>query len=410
MPRKKRVEQFDPRQVGFLMLTQRCVRRAFLCGIDPLTEIDYSYRKEMIRTRMESLASVFAIDVITYSILSNHFHMVIRNRPDVVDRWDDLQIATNWLRIYPGKRIDQDLGVPSKHDIETLASDLERIQVLRIRLSDPSWYMKALSEPIARRCNFETGTTGHFWEGRFCAQALLDELSILACSVYVDLNPIRAAMAQTLEGSFYTSAYDRIYSLRGATIPSAALNTPIPTQEEVSKTLQEESVENLKKIKAENRQGEGKRVPRDGWLSPVKLEALDGQKTYADPLVSSSGLRASDRGFLSFNVQEYLLLLDWTARQRGRADQASMPAEIAPLLDRLGIEPELWQDLVTNFPRYYGHAGVIGMPSSQRAEAERRGQKYYHGQKRVADLYQTDHRQRLAQAPPPGDSPQKGSS
>jgi hypothetical protein len=63
MPAYARSHIVPPDEVGVYHCMARCVRRAFLCGVDPLTKHDYDYRKEWIRERLELLASVFAIDI-----------------------------------------------------------------------------------------------------------------------------------------------------------------------------------------------------------------------------------------------------------------------------------------------------------------------------------------------------------
>jgi hypothetical protein len=115
---------------------QRCVRRAYLTGVDAHSGKDYQYRREWIRQRLEKLASVFGIDILSYAIMSNHLHVIVRNRPDIVQTWSDKEVALRWLQIFPGKQLDEQLGDPTTIDVERLAGDSERIKKLRSQLSD----------------------------------------------------------------------------------------------------------------------------------------------------------------------------------------------------------------------------------------------------------------------------------
>ena len=52
-------------------------------------------------------AANFGIDLHSLAILSNHFHLILRSRPDVVATWDDTEVARRWLMLCP-KRKNED--------------------------------------------------------------------------------------------------------------------------------------------------------------------------------------------------------------------------------------------------------------------------------------------------------------
>ena len=201
-------------EVGVYHCIARCVRRAFLCGVDPYTGQDFSHRKEWILNRMRDLAGLFAIEVCGYFVMSNHLHLVLRNRPDIAEQWSADEIALRWRRLFPPR--DDATGEPVEPvepDLAMITANSERLAELRKRLASLSWFMRCLCEKIARTANDEDESSGRFWAGRFKSVALLDEAAILACSVYVDLNPIRAGLVTTPEESAFTSGRDRIRSM-----------------------------------------------------------------------------------------------------------------------------------------------------------------------------------------------------
>ena len=49
-------------------------------------------------------AKHFGIDLLCQAIMSNHIHLVLRSRPDVVKEWDNTEVARRWLMLCPMRR------------------------------------------------------------------------------------------------------------------------------------------------------------------------------------------------------------------------------------------------------------------------------------------------------------------
>ncbi|MFN7293008.1 MAG: transposase [Pirellula sp.] len=381
MGRPQRNEQFRHDEIAVVHCVQRCVRRAFLAGIDEVSGKDYSYRREWIRRRFEALASVFSIDILSYAILSNHLHVILRSRPDVLAKLSDEEVAIRWLRVFPGKRIEEQLAEPSQIDIRRVLADSTLLAKIRMRLSDISWFMRALAEPIARIANRQDECTGRFWEGRFKAQRIVDDAGLLACAMYVDLNPVRAAMAESLEKSVHTSVFDRIEAKKGVQIPSAAFDlVPITPQESIAqrrKPLEEQRQDRNAKRKKTTR-----KVLRDSWLSPLSLSE---ETPSSDPQVHQGGTRASDKGFLRIDWSSYRKLLDWVASNKPSAGTVALPKALSDASVSCGIVPEMLSDLVWNFKKYFSRC--VGGADSMSGDAERIGRRWHRGQRRAAACF-----------------------
>lgn len=297
----------------------RCVRRAFLCGTDEFSGQDYEHRRQWIVDRLTSLTQLFAIDVCSYAVMSNHYHVVLKLNPSSAKDWSDKDIIERWVALFSGNEhtrayfSNQPL---SDHNKSYLSN---YIPLWQQRLSSLSWFMRCLNEHIARRANHEDNCTGRFWEGRFKSQALLDEAALVSCMAYVDLNPIRAKMAITPEQSDFTLIQARIRAL-------------------------------IKK---------GKDDKQSDWLLPMQGQTNDGNG-------------------IPIDLDNYLALVDFTGRAQLKTKQGVIPNRLAPILNRLEIDQKSWLKSQQHFGKRYCLA--IGSKRRIKALATKVGRRWLSGQ------------------------------
>jgi REP element-mobilizing transposase RayT len=293
----------------------RCVRRAFLCGFDAVANQDFSHRKTWVVERMKFLAGIFAIDVCAFAVLANHYHTILRTRPDIAAAWSDREVASRWLQLCPRKSRSKKKPVPPLEDqINAILASPKRVDQLRKRLCSLSWFMGRLNEFIARAANAEDKAKGRFWESRFKCQALLDDVALIACMAYVDLNPIRAGLAETLEESNFTSIQERIRAWQKENmvlVPSQSSQN-VPSCSEPCATT---------------------------WLCPI---TSDSQR----------------RGILDMPETQYFEIVDQSGRVMREDKPGSINPDLAPILSRIGAKPEAWIDAISNFgPKFRLAAG-----------------------------------------------------
>ncbi|MGE3317919.1 MAG: transposase [Candidatus Berkiella sp.] len=300
-----RSNQIDLSATPYYHCMTRCVRRSYLCGFDGSTGRDYSHRKPWIVSRIKYLASIFAIHVCAYAVMSNHYHLVLYVNDEMASQWTDKEVQARWAELFP-----KDAKLLSTYSKKEATY---KIALWRHRLMDISWYMRCLNEKIARASNKEDETKGRFWEGRFKSQALLDEGAILSAMAYVDLNPIRAKVAESLENSDFTSIQERLQCL------AKQLNNS-------------KSIDNTKQPK---------------HLMPFTNHDLSKQKI---PCVE-------------FKLSDYVDLVDKTGRIIREGKRGSIPQNIIPILTRLQLNPNEWLNMVrhlqSRFSYAIGHSAVL---------------------------------------------------
>ena len=157
--------------------------------------------KEGLRKLIWKMAQFFGVKVLTYCVMDNHFHILVR----VKDR-------QKFGRKFYGEKGEEHLlkhlkSMYSRAFLDKLKTEIESLRALglekdvealldqfRNRFCDLSVYMKEVKERFSRWYNKKHSRTGTLWQGRFKSVLVEDGEALQTMSSYIDLNPVRAGI------------------------------------------------------------------------------------------------------------------------------------------------------------------------------------------------------------------------
>lgn len=302
---KARRDLVDPSVTRWYHCISRCVRAALLLANGR------EDRKEWLERRLQFLTENFALSVGGFAVLDNHLHVLCRLDPEAAKKWTAEDVVRRWIKVYPPSSLDMDDVSAVDEWVKRQASDVPRVEKLRIRLADLGWFMKALKEPLARLANREDGYRGPFWEPRYKSIAILDDEALLATSAYIDLNVVAAGLAEVPEKSPHTSVKQRVDHVRD----NGRLDKLRAALEG--------------SVAASERAGD---MEQGHWLVPVE------DRRSREP--------SSREGMLeSLPLGSYLLLVESIGR-RVRTGKASIDSALRGIFQRLDIIADRWGERV----------------------------------------------------------------
>jgi hypothetical protein len=265
--------------------------------------------------------------------MSNHYHLVVYVDENEAKGWSDEEVCQRWQQLYHNHPLVERLqqGKCSCQAEQDKAQEI--MNKWRERLMDLSWLMRNLNEYIARKANREDNCLGRFWEGRFKSQALLDEKAVLSCMAYVDLNPIRAKMADSIQSAQYTSIFERIHDKA----------SDIDKKEQLPFTVK----------------------PLLGFIGNEHQQSPKG---------------------ISFSLLDYLTLVEETGKIIREDKRGYLTEQAFPLLKQLGINSEDWLQLAQHFGKQYRQA--VGSISELSAFAANTEKQWISGYRQQENIFQ----------------------
>jgi len=156
--------------------------------------------KERFVGRMRALEAFCRVRILTYCVMSNHFHVLVEvpERP-AADPTDE-ELLGHLGTLYRGQRLAEIRWELEHYRSQSnhAAAEALRQRFLR-RMWDLSVFMRELKQGFSRWFNRRTERRGYLWEERFKSVLVEDGHAAGVVAAYIDLNPVRAGIVAVPE-------------------------------------------------------------------------------------------------------------------------------------------------------------------------------------------------------------------
>ena len=154
--------------------------------------------KRYFHTWMRRLERFSGVQVVTYCLMSNHFHVLVRVPEKAqMPTLDEPTLRQLLPLIYSGRQLSDATreldGASAAQDSGDSLWLREILNRYDARRHDLSSFIKDLKQRFSQGYNSHNARTGTLWEDKFHSVLVEgDENTLLTMAAYIDLNPIRA--------------------------------------------------------------------------------------------------------------------------------------------------------------------------------------------------------------------------
>jgi REP element-mobilizing transposase RayT len=159
--------------------------------------------KEAFVRVMRRLERFAGVEILTYAVMANHFHLLVRipNREQFLARFEgeggEARLLKHLSLLYSKGYLNA-----LRHELEDLREQgmheqaEELLDRFRARFCDLTHFVKELKERYSRWFNKHHGRRGTLWMDRYKSVVVEDGEALRTMATYIDLNPVRAGLVK----------------------------------------------------------------------------------------------------------------------------------------------------------------------------------------------------------------------